>query len=156
MRLGAVLEGEFHRGGTDAARRRVDDAEEGNVILRVDEAGDGGEDILDFAPVEETFAANEPVGDFHAAEVFLEETGLRIHAVDHRELLPRDPACVTDRARLTDHKFGLCFIIGHSHHMHRISAWDGTPEVFHAAARVVFDEAVGCGENGIRAAVVLL
>ena len=40
--------------------------------------------------------------------------------------------------------------------MHGIASWDGTPEVFHAAAWVVFDEPVCCGEDGIRAAVVLL
>ena len=156
MGLGTMLERDLHRCRTDAARRGVDDAKKGNIILRVDEAGDGGQDILDLAPVEKAFSADEAVGDFHAAQVFLKEPGLSIHAVNHREVLPRNPACVADGSGLADDKLGFCFVIGHGHDMHRIASWDGTPEVFHAAARVIFNEPVGRGENGIRAAVVLL
>ena len=156
MGLGAVLEGDLYRCRADAARWGVDDTEEGDVILRVDEAGDGGEDILDFAAVEKAFSADESIGDFHAAEVFLQKARLGVHAVDHREVFPRDTACIADGSSLADDKLGFCFVIGHCHDMDRIAAGDRTPEVLHAAARVVFDEAVCRGENGIRAAVVLL
>ena len=71
-------------------------------------------------------------------------------------MLPRQSARVADRTRLSDHKLRLGFVIGHGDDMDRIAALDRAPEVFRAAAGVVFDETVRGGEDLVGAAVILL
>ena len=88
--FGAFFQGEFHGGGPDAAWGRIDNAQKRDVILRIDETGHRGKDVLHFAAVEKAFASDETIRNSHAAKVFFEEAGLRIHPVDDGKMFPRD------------------------------------------------------------------
>ncbi|MDB6054096.1 MAG: hypothetical protein JWN25_1619 [Verrucomicrobiales bacterium] len=57
------LDEAFHGDITQAPGGNVGDAEEANVIMRIDEHFEEGEEVLDFAPVKEALTANEVITD---------------------------------------------------------------------------------------------
>ena len=71
-------------------------------------------------------------------------------------MLPRQSARIPNRAGLSDDKLRLGLVVGHGDDMDRIAALVRAPEVFRAAAGVVFDEPVRGGEDLVGAAVILL
>src|SRR4029077_819798 len=84
----AESKGQLDVSGANSARRRVDDAKERRIIRRIQKNRYVGGKILDLAPFKKTFPANETVGNFVLAKVFLEQPGLRVHAINDGEVFP--------------------------------------------------------------------
>ena len=76
----------FERGLAEPARRNVDDAREGEVVLGIDHQVQVGEDVLDFLPLVERHSADDLVGNPGRAEGLLERTGERRHAAEDGDI----------------------------------------------------------------------
>ena len=79
---GDALEG-VHGGFADAARRRVDDAAEGDGVVRVLHELEVAEHVFDFGAVVEAEAADHVVLDLVAAQRFFHQARLRVGAIEH-------------------------------------------------------------------------
>ena len=64
----------------DAARRHVDDAAQGDRVLRGEDEPEVGEDVLHLLPLVEADAAEDEVRDARAQEALFDEPALRVHA----------------------------------------------------------------------------
>src|SRR6185312_390533 len=73
----------FHCGFADAARRRVDNALEGDGVVLVLDELEVAEQVLDFGALVEGEAAHHGVLDAIAAHGFFNQPRLRIGAVEH-------------------------------------------------------------------------
>ena len=140
----------------DSAGRRVDDAKKGRIIRRIQKNRHVSGKILDLAPFEKAFPADEAIGNSILAKVFLKQPGLRVHAIDDREVFPGEVLLRAMSGELLNDELGLPAIVRHRNHPHGFSTLLGTPEILLAAARVVRDEPIGRGKNGVRAAIILL
>ena len=58
----------FHRHVAQAARGHVGDAQQADVVVRIDEHLEVGEEILDLAPVKITLAADQMIADAGLAQ----------------------------------------------------------------------------------------
>ena len=146
----------FHRAVADAARGRVHDAQERNVVVRIHQARGVGEHVLDFAAVEKAVSAHDPVRDFQVAEGRLEKARLRIHAEQDREVLPLQPLRDFAAVNLADDQCRLLLVVRHCEDAHFLPALLRAPQFLRAAPRVVFDERVRGAEDEVCRAVVLL
>ena len=87
--LGSRLGGQLQGGGTDAARRSSQHAQESVVVVRIEERTEVGDHILHLAPVEEALPADDAVGDAPLPQHLLELPRLGIHPVEDGEVGPR-------------------------------------------------------------------
>ena len=78
----------IERGLTDAARWRIDDAAQGDVITRIDHQAKIGQRILDLRPLVERRAPRHDVGHLGISERLFEHTAERIDSIQHRHLSP--------------------------------------------------------------------
>ncbi len=143
-------------GLADAAVRCVEDAEEGDVVVRGDEEGDVGEDVLDLAPVVEGLRADHAVGDFAVAEGQFELAGLAVGAEEDGEVLPLAAVGGFFPEHFVGDEVGLLVIAGHGDDADVFADATGGAEDFFAAAGVVPDEGVRGVEDGLGGAVVFL
>jgi len=81
---------------------------------------------------------------------------LRVHAVENGEGFPGEALGEPAALDFVGDEFGLGAVVGGLDDADFVAAFAGAPEGFRAAARVVFDEAVGGVEDRVCAAVVLL
>jgi hypothetical protein len=84
--FGGELPQRLHGRLADAARRRVEDPIEADVIGRVRQDLEVSEDVLDLAPVVEADRSEDPIRDPRLQHRLLEEPRLRVRAVEHRAL----------------------------------------------------------------------
>ena len=112
-RLSLYLAGELAEAGqrlvADAALGRGHRAQEGRVVVVVDQQAQPGAQVLDLGAVEEALAARHLVRDLRLAQRLLEHPGLVVGAVQHREVVPLHlrpavaprawPGCAPPRAR---------------------------------------------------------
>ena len=78
----------FHRHVAQAARRDVGDAQQADVVVRVDEGLEVGQEILDFAPVKKALAADEVIADAGLAQGGFQRARLLVGAEEDRLLPP--------------------------------------------------------------------
>ena len=88
--LQRVLLDLLDRGLADAARRRVDDAQQADRILRRKRELQIRDDVLDFSALIEAESAHHDVFASVAPQRFFDLARLKIRAVEHRHALARD------------------------------------------------------------------
>ena len=76
----AGLQEAFHRHVAQAARRDIGDAQQADVIVRVDEHFQKGQEILDLAPVKITLSADEMIAHAGLAQRGFQRARLLIGA----------------------------------------------------------------------------
>ena len=76
------VDGDF----ADAARRRIEHAQEGHVVVGEDGQAHVGEDVLDLGALVEAEAAQQAVANAAAAKGFFKGARLRVGAVEHGDV----------------------------------------------------------------------
>ena len=161
-----IEEGFFTHGGilrelgdrrcADAALGHVDDAQEAHGVKRVVEDVQIGNDVLDFHAVVELQAADHRIGNPRRHHGFFEDARLRIRAVKHG-----DVAIIDGKERLLllhgiyDESCLVALVI-------RLIKGDllpygvFRPELLRLAVLIVSDDGIGCGQDILRRAIILL
>ena len=82
----------FHRHIAQAARRNVGDAQQADVIVRIDERLHVGQEILDLAPVKIALAADQMIADAGLAQGHFQRARLLVGAEQNGLVAPGNPA----------------------------------------------------------------
>jgi hypothetical protein len=145
----------FQRTRADAAGRKIDDAQEGGVVVRVAEQSQVGQRVLDFLALEEAQAAIDLVRHALGEQFVFEDARLGVGAVEDGALGRRDAIAhqfadlVDDEARLVEVGIAL-------EGADRLAGAGIGPQVLAQALAVVLDERVGGGQDIAVRTVVLL
>lgn len=140
----------------DAAFRDVQDAAQGDGVLGVGEAAQVGQRVADLLALVEPDAADDLVRQPDPDEHFLEDTGLRVGAVEDGDVGGARVALVGEPVDLPGDERGLVvLVVGHIAGDLVALALVG-PELLRLAVGVALDDRVGRGQDRLRGAVVLL
>ena len=154
--LGGIV-GEFFQGiRPDLAARGVDDAQEGAVVIGIDQQAQIRHHVLDLAAVEKALPAAEKIGDGLLAQGLLEGSGLVVAAIENgviTEFGLVDEAMVKD---FRDYAARLVLLIAAGQHANRIARTQLAPEPFFVYMGVVGDQSVRRGQDPPHGPVVLL
>jgi hypothetical protein len=155
-----ALEGEgigaLEGGLADSSRRPVDDASQRDPVGGVHDQSQVGEGILHLGPVVEAHAPHHHVGHVVLEELLLEQPGLRVGAVEDREIAEGAAVSPGGREDLPHDVLGLAAIVERLVHRDRLASSPLGEEVLALAVDVVRDHGAGPGEDGLRRAVVAL
>ncbi len=158
---GDALEG-LHGGFADAAGRGVDDAAEGDGVVRVLDELEVAEDVLDFGAVVEAEASDHVVLDLVAAERFFYEARLRVGAIEDGAARGFDGVVGAGGGfakvfgDAVGDEEGFVFAVGGFVVADERAAFAGGEEVLALALRVLRDDGGGAFEDDLGGAVVLL
>ena len=146
------------RGVTDAALGRADGAQEGRVVVLIDEQAQPGAQVADLGAVEETLAPADLVGNLRAAQHLLELLGLVVGAVEDGAIAPPAVRAVLFLLQFqTLHgALGLVRLVVAGQHRDGLALAQLAPELLLEQLGVGGDDVVGGAQDGARAAVVLL
>ena len=125
------------------------------VIGRVVDHAQVGQHILDLRPIEEPSAADDAVGDAVALEGVLHGVGLGVHPVEHRVVLPLPPL-LNAGDDLGGHILRLVRLVHRHIQADLIPCPLLRPQLLALAPLVVLDDGVGCVQDVLGGAVVLL
>ena len=144
----------FERARTDAARRKIDHAREGGVVVRVLHQAQIRERVLDFGALEKAQAAIDAIGNAGLEQIGFDDPRLRIAAIKHRNFAARFAGA--DQA-LDFFDDPLRFLaVGHGFiHTHRLAMAAVGAQILAQALGVARDQLVGGIENVAVAAVIL-
>ena len=145
----------------DAALGRCHRAQEGRVVVVVEQQAQPGAQVLDLSAVEEALAARDLVGDVGAAQRLLEGAGLVVGAVEDGELVPVGRLGVAQHAasdglEARHRAFGLVLFVVAIDHLHRLAFAQVRPQRLREQLGVELDDVVGRAQDGAGGAVVLL
>ena len=151
----AASASDLERPRADAARRKVDDAQERAVVDRRGHQAQVGERALDLGALEEAHAAIDAIRNRRVEQRVLEHPRLRVRAVEDGDLgqhdaVPRQPLGHIDDER------GLVEIRRRRERPDRLALVVARPQVLAEARLVVLDERIGGVEDVAVRAVVLL
>ena len=151
----ARAEEPFHRDVAQAARGGVGDAQQADVVVRIDENFQVGEEILDLASVKKTLSADEMIADIGRAQRGFQRARLLVRAEQDRTILPGNP--IREPLKLNRrHDFArLVLVVAKSVQQDFCARALAGPQIFSAPLDVVLDDGVRGVENGRRAAVIL-
>ena len=144
------------RAFADAARRRVDHAEEGHVVARVVQQVQVREHVLDFFALVELDAVDHLVGNAVLAERVLQPAREGVHAIEDGEVTRAAAAGGDLAGDVGGDPLGLGLLVGLREEGDGLAFVVFGEELFFLALGVVLDEVVGDAEDALGAAVVLL
>ncbi len=139
----------------DAAARRGDRAPKGDVVGRVDDQTQVGEQVLDLAPLVESHAAHDDVGNARPAERVLENARLGIGPVEERDITVVQPLAAQRPDRLR-HPASFFVLVPGAVDLRPLSLGVVRPEALLPARAVVRDDGRGDAQDALGRAVVLL
>ena len=151
-RVGAYL---GHRGGTDAAARRVDHALGAHIVIGVDHQLEVGHHVADLGTVKEARAAHDLVGHARAQEHVFERARLRVGAVEHGHVVVAG-ARVVQLLDLGTDPASLVALVGGLKDLDALAVTRAGVEALGLAAGVVGHHRIGRLEDVPGRAVVLL
>ena len=140
----------------DAAARGVQDAAQAHHVVRVGDHPQVGERVADLAPLVEAHAADHLVRQPDADEHFLEHPGLRVGAVEDRDVGRRDGVLVVELVDLLGDPRGLVVLVLGDVALDLLARSGLGPQVLRLAVRIAGDDRVGRGQDRLGRAVVLL
>ena len=153
--IARVVAQQVERRAADAARRQVDDALEGDVVVARLREAQVRQGVLDLGALEEPQAAVDAVRDSRRHQRLLEGAGLRVRAVEHGGRGERQPAALV-LADAVDDEIRLVAFVEGGVDADRFAALDRGPELLAHAVGVLRDDGVRGGEDHGGRAVVLL
>ena len=134
-----------------------DGAQEGGVVVLVDQQAQPGAQILDLGAVEVALPARHLVGHLRGAQLLLEHACLVVGAVEDGEVAELHGAAARAQRRDARHgALGLVLLAVALHHLHRVAFAELTPQLLLEDLGVLGDHLVGCAQDGASGAVVLL
>ena len=158
---GEVAQGRQRR-VADAALRGGDRAQEGRVVVLVDQQPQPGAQVLDLGAVEEALAAGDLVRDLRLAQRLFQLAALVVGAVEDGEVAPLGRAGVlargvgADRQDARGRPLGLVLLLVALDHLDRLALAELAPELLLEDLRVQRDDVVRGGQDRAGGAVVLL
>ena len=146
----------LHRHVAQPPRRDVGNAQQADVVVRVEQGLEVSQEIADLAPVEEALAANEVIAHAGLAQGGFQRAGLGVGAEEDRLV---GPGRALSQPRIFD-LLGdgprLLLVVGKGVQRDLRAVALLGPELLAATADVVLDDRVGRVEDGVGGAVVLL
>ena len=139
----------------ETATRPVRDPQQRDGVGRVVEHGEVRDRVLDLRALVEAWPADHLVRDLLAHEHVLEHAALGVRAVEDREL-GRRPAVLDETCDLRGDVPRLGVLVLHLDDLDRIALSELGEEVLRPSVAVVLDHRIGCSEDRVRGAVVLL
>ncbi len=152
----AGAEQAFHGDVAQAARGRVGDAQQADVVVRIKERFEIGEEIANFAPVKKALAANQMITHAGGAQGGFERARLLVGAKQNRVVAPRNALRDAGVIDLLDHRARFFFVVGEGVQEDFCAIAFVGPELFAAAAEIVFDDRVRRAKNRVGGAIILL
>ncbi len=143
------------RGVADPAARPIGDAHERHGVVGVVDDLEVRHGVLDLRPFVEARASDHLVRDALADEHVLEHPALRVRPVEDRDLRAR-PALLDQPRNLGGDEARLGVLVLDFERPHRRPVAEVGEERLLLALAVVGDDRVGCAQDGVRGAVVLL
>ena len=140
----------------DAALRARRGAQEGRVVVGIDQKAQPGAQVADLGPVEEALAARDLVGQVGFAQRLLEQPCLVVGAVQHGEVPQLRTHTAPQRFDARHHAIGLVRFGVAAEQRHRVAVAELAPELFLEQLRVVRDHRVGRAQDAAGGSVVLL
>ncbi len=153
--LHGLLQERFDGAVSDAARGRVDDAQERGFVVRVIEHAQVGEDVFYFAAVVKRLAANQHVRNFFAAELQFKRSRLLVGAAQNGDVAALDGGVFQSQFDIGDGASSLVGFVLALHDGGCEAAETGGTQHFVVTVAVESDQAVGEFENGVAGAVVV-
>src|SRR5262249_42887458 len=144
---GGVLAKPVERSIADATGGDVDDAGEAGFVLPVVDEAQIGEDVFDLAPLVETHAADEPVGNAVANEAVLDGAGEGVRAVENGHVAPTH-AGRGELTHLGRDPLALFLVAVGLVNDDEVAAGALCPERAWLAVRVAADDGICGGEDG--------
>ena len=151
---GRILQ-RFERARADAARRKIHHAQERAVVLGTRDQAQISERVLDFHALEKAQAAVDAVGNAGREQRMLQNARLRVGAVEHADLAPRQ-AIAMERLDFLGQPVGLVAVGLRLVDAQRLAVPGGGPQVLAQALPVVGNQRVGRIQNVAVRAIVLL
>ena len=141
----------------DAALGGRDRAQEGRVVVVVDQQPQPGAEVLDLGPVEEALSARDLVRDLRPAQRGFQRTRLVVGTVQDREVLERLVLVAGAQTLDACHRaLGFVVFLVTGTHAHRLALAEFAPERLREQLGVRADHVVGRAQDGAGRAVVLL
>ena len=136
--------------------RLIGDAQQVHIVVRIYEALEVGEDVFDFAAIEETLAADQPVSDPRLAQSRLDGARLDIRAEQDGLLAPID--LLGESIVLDVLRHGPAFsLVGVEGVEGDFAAFTFCrPQALFTSPRVLSDDGVSGAEDDVGGAVILL
>ncbi len=155
--LAGELAERAQRGVADAALGRGHRAQEGRVVVLVDDQAQPAAQVLDLGAIEEALAAGDLVRDLRRAQLLLEHARLVVGAVQDREVGELHAAVVAAQRLDARHgTLGLVLLAVALNHLHRLAFAVVAPQLLGEDLRVQRDHFIGRAQDGAGGAVVLL
>ncbi len=145
----------LQRARPDAARRKVDHAQQRTVVSGLGQQAQVGERVLHLGAFEEAHAAVDAVGQSGAEQRVLKHARLRVAAVEQRDLGQRH-ALVGEVLHDVDDERRLVEVGRGREDAHRLALALVGPQLLAEPRAVVADQRVGGVEDGAVRAIVLL
>ena len=140
----------------DLARRHRDDAREAQRVPRVEAEAHVGDQVLDLAPLPESNAADQPVGNATSGQHVFEGARLCVGAVEHREVGVTPVLRLAQALDLIGDELGLLDLVVSLGRDHLLAPGALGPQALGGALGIAADDAVGGVQDGLAGAVVLL
>ena len=154
---GRIIRKAVDGGLADAPARHVDDAAQRQIILPVLDGLEIGQDVPDLPALIEVGPSDDVVGHRMVEELFLQESGLGIGAIEHRDVPVVEARRVTQLpVHVLRHEGRLLRRRGKAPIAKGLSLAPVGPEGFFLSILIVPDNGIGGVENVLRGAVILL
>ena len=141
---------------TDTAARNVDNTQQAQAVMRIIKQAQISQRILDFLALIELRTADHRIGDTAFNQHFLENTRLRVSAVQHCHIAQLSAFIQLQLLHIFNHiTCFISFIVRLIVNNFRTVAVS-SPQIFRLASAVVIDNGIGGIQNNLRAAIVLL
>src|SRR6185437_13284451 len=125
-------------------------------VVRIEERLEIGEEIADFAPVKKALPADEMITHAGGAQGGFERTRLLVGAEQNRVAAPRNAPGEARVIDLLHYRARFLFIVIESVQNDFWAVSLVGPELFAAAAQVVFDDRICRAQDGVCGTVILL
>ena len=124
----------------DAALRARHRAQEGRVVVEVDDQAQPGAEVADLGAVEEALPARDLVRDAGLAQRLLEDARLVVGAIEHRDVGERRAPAAAQRLDARQRALGLVRLVVALDDRDRVAGAEVAPEL-------LLVRASGCGRS---------
>jgi len=140
----------------DVPARRVDDAQERGIVVRIVDQPQIRDQVLDLGAIQKRGATGHVIRNAREPQCLLERTRLMVSAIQHRELVPPRLVHAGQMRDRGSGAFGFVFVVAAFDDAQRHALGLLAPELLVEQVRVVRDEAIRGAQDAPRTTIVLL
>ncbi|MNU35255.1 hypothetical protein D3C71_238520 [compost metagenome] len=154
--FGGVVAEFFQGGRADFPAWHVDHAQEGVVVIRVDDQAEVGHQVFHFLAAEEAVAAAQAVRHLVVLQLQFDQLGLVVAAIKDGEIAVRTVGAQVQAEDFHGHALGFGVLVAAPDHADLVAVAHFTPQLLFEFVGVVRDQHVGAAQDAAGGAVVLL